>query len=430
MNQLVIDKLDHESIANTILQAAINTESTSSFALFGAWGRGKSDVLKRIDHNAKSKNEILAITVNPWESGHSDVLSCIATELARNCIGKFEPAELVRLVARITNVGIVFCDRVVARPFINKFGIDVEKTIEAVENEINDPLLKSSITSTPTELATNAIEKLCKRAFGDKKVLILIDELDRCPPSWRTALVESLYFLKKINYPLVLITAVERNSLIRAFSENNDDMGSLSSKVFDAIFELPDTDNPLALWAGSMLCEPDPVLGQSIVEYLASCKNRTPANEVEVSSLCRGICFSVETRTPRCVLRTIARLRSIALSKIDTSSLPLRSRNTLFAFAGSLAMKDRFPDLAGQVFDTLPVALNNFNGRGSNEIEKLYQAIDDVAEHFGTTQKQTVTDLFRPILFTNHDSHKLISITHEFANGLHCAKSFCASAYI
>lgn len=371
--------------------AIVNTEPPATFALFGSWGRGKTDVFNRVAEILSADQNCAVVWANPWASGHGDVLSCVAAAIAKNHVREWrDPRELARLLSRVAKVGAVFTSRVVARPLIEQFGIDIDGTVNAVREAAADDELKILLECTPTEIATKSISSICSRAFDGKRVVVLIDDLDRCPPSWQKAMIESLHFLKSIQYPISFVVAIDKDAVFtgaHSLGSSYGDLGALTCKVFDCVYELHDTGGSLVGWLTELLKVARSGAGVSVADQLAATHD-VRVEAVRVDSLALGLCGSRELRTPRGVERSFVRVRSLmATGFVTKSALDCTSHKDMFALGAVVAIRDRYPDLVRFVSSVLPGALERVrahSGPGANQqMRDVFEMISNltIAEH-------------------------------------------------
>ena len=196
----------------------------------GKYGSGKTTTLNFIKENNINLNTFSVIEYNAWENNLFDnPLIPILNEInqldskkrkfkntALKVIKKF-PKALFSTLANAHSVDLT--------AFLENE--DIFKEYKEYKKALND--------------YRNILSEYCKT----KKVLFLVDELDRCLPEYQIKVLETIYHL--LNIPnLVVLIALDREqlecSIKNYFGEENNTFGYLS-KFIDYQIDLPDDDN-------------------------------------------------------------------------------------------------------------------------------------------------------------------------------------------
>ncbi len=72
------DALGHEKLAGIVLDRRHRLDAGSAAALRGPWGRGKTDLLGRLQRRVdkgKGGRFVQAVAINPWRYGQPDLLT-------------------------------------------------------------------------------------------------------------------------------------------------------------------------------------------------------------------------------------------------------------------------------------------------------------------------------------------------------------------
>ncbi|MCC5822444.1 MAG: KAP family NTPase [Phycisphaerales bacterium] len=434
-SELVRDRLDHDHAASILVHAIEHSTPPATLALFGSWGRGKTDVLRRVEEKLITGDLAAVVWANPWQSGHGDALSCIAASIAKNHIVKWSPKELAHLMTRVGRAGAALTTRVIAYPFIESFGIDADATVSATIDAAEDKHLRPLLQSTPTELATNAIGEIAERAFDGKRLVVLVDDLDRCPPSWQRALVESLHFLKTVNYPLVFIVAIDKDSACSGASSitsSYGDLGSLTCKVFDCAFELHDTSHPLHDWLINSMSQKSQLLGKSVLDCFSMIAGIEPEH-VRIDRIASGACASRLLRTPRSIERTSSRLISMMATGLVTKEMiDCTNDKEMFSLGFMISIRDRYPDLVTYISTRLPNLMQNLENipRGTNRSlsDPLFHSLDNLpvqAHGRCLLDAMGVMNIKR----NSHSDHDILEI-REYGSSMERAAKICDRALL
>jgi len=254
------DCLGHDRVARSILDKVALLQPGSMIALQGPWGRGKTDVLWRVAIlSGAGKPEVpvtqKAIWINPWQYGTPDLLSPLVLALL-----KLVPEErrtrneaLWKAAESIIKAGVGF--GIKATSFVVPGG----KIFEAVASEAKD-LLSGLFEAQnldrdhkpdpdPVSEMGRRFDQLVKEVFAnngtdnESRLLICVDDLDRCLPHRQVALLEALHFLISAGAPATILVALDptlaRQSVIAHYGTRMFDPERYLDKMFDLRITLP-----------------------------------------------------------------------------------------------------------------------------------------------------------------------------------------------
>lgn len=197
-----IDILGRDEFINNC-QLLIDTVSQTTKSAFimidGEWGVGKTFVMNKLKNSLKKGYAI--IEYNCWENSYyndpleailSTMLDVIDKDKIWNDKNKRKFKELGNIVLKLLTLG----------------GIDILNTaIEQIPNT------NSNDDKNNYNLLTNIknVKEFLK--CNDKKIVILIDELDRCLPEYMIKTLERLYLLFKDAPNFVLVIANDKSKI-------------------------------------------------------------------------------------------------------------------------------------------------------------------------------------------------------------------------
>lgn len=192
------DRLGRESLADyltTFIETTIPAVNENSFvlALDSPWGTGKTSFIQMWRNKLEeSGNKYNFITYNAWENDDCESalipLICSFSQLDKDVDGDKNLSEVIIEALKIIlpRVGNLLLKRYM--------GIDIPSLEEAIKElrEINSPN-----TIYDNYKSTNAIKDKFRELIGectddDKKLIIFIDELDRCRPTFAIETLEAI----------------------------------------------------------------------------------------------------------------------------------------------------------------------------------------------------------------------------------------------
>ena len=287
------DYLHFSVISNTIAELIIESGNNPiSIGVSGSWGTGKSSMVKMIGRDLKEKDKekdkdkdleegahrYIFIEFNAWlYQGYEDAKSALLQAVSQKLADVMEARNIEKKDRPFWNKFISFTKRVnwfkVAKisiplfaglmPGFASFGViaDVISTLKnsKASNNIKENTDKLSddwenlITSfdgilkeAPTESVTQQIDKLRKEFEEileklDVKLVVLVDDLDRCLPETAIATLEAMRLLLFVERTAFIIAADEqmiRNG-VRAHFCNVDLSDDLVTSYFDKLIQVP-----------------------------------------------------------------------------------------------------------------------------------------------------------------------------------------------
>lgn len=223
-------------------------ESINSFAsiqIKASWGQGKSTFLEVLSKYLED-NDYCVLHYNAWENDYElDPFISLLSELlpqmktSMEVLGEKIMAATLGLVVA---VGITFIQK--------KLSIDQQEVFKEYKKYYKKFLKKDYLTS-PDESKEHSItkdfhsslEEYCKSLTpSKKKVIIIIDELDRCRPTYAIELLERVKHLFNV-YGMIFIFAVDHKQLsvsVKHAYGNDIDQDGYLRRFFDFELFLPE----------------------------------------------------------------------------------------------------------------------------------------------------------------------------------------------
>lgn len=257
------DWFEHERLADIFHRRAAQLSPGSTLALQGGWGVGKTDLLARIflkekfsrmDAAAANKNaeeeKLFPIWINPWKQSIPDVISPITSILIdRLDLGDDEKKQARNallsagavIVQKAVGAGLVATGNPIAGGAIMSIPslFNTYKKSSNISFEWNDPV--STLGETFKALVNKLISP--EESEHGNRLIICIDDLDRCPPNAQVQILESITFLAAAGAPVTIYVGLDpkivATSIMNRYRVNDFDAEQYLAKIFSTRFNLP-----------------------------------------------------------------------------------------------------------------------------------------------------------------------------------------------
>lgn len=270
-----------QAVADMIVESG---KSPISIGVSGSWGSGKSSMVKMIGQELKKRDEkgtsYIFLEFNAWlYQGYDDARTALLQSVQKKLSSEMEKRKipegdgawekLKKFTKRINWFQVSKLALPLLAGFIpgvNAVGAigglvtaisssidnkeETEKNSEAVNSALEKltPEVKELLTSEATKPATEQIEGL-RREFQelleklDVKLVVLVDDLDRCLPETAVSTLEAMRLLLFVNRTAFIIAADEqmiRNGVKAHFGDVELTEGLITS-YFDKLIQVPIT---------------------------------------------------------------------------------------------------------------------------------------------------------------------------------------------
>lgn len=246
------DLLDRKESAEILTRLVDNIEGPCVLTIDAPWGAGKTTFLKMWSRHLRN-NGFQVVEFNAWETDHAeDPFVAMASELEKglrefddgsftaNIENTMKAAKKVALraipgIIRIVTAGLLDVDQVIKKEAGKLLASYAENRLGRYkENQESIKEFRKRLQEMASSLAQST----------DHPLMVVIDELDRCRPSYAVALIEVAKHLFDADH-VVFVLAVNRTQLahsIRALYGNEFDATGYLRRFFDIDFRLPEPD--------------------------------------------------------------------------------------------------------------------------------------------------------------------------------------------
>lgn len=259
-NSLIDDKIGNKEYLSSLIRLISNIDDNEVICLDGDWGTGKTFLVKQLIYLVKHYNEEnnqeqlrifesekevltnicnnnLIFYYNAWENDdHSDVLESIIYNIL-NEYPKYKSEVSSRLDKGETIKEVLsILTKIVSNNFLN-IDLSAEK-IEKIKT-FND----LSVEINTYEERKSLFEKLLSKILNDKRMILVIDELDRCNPNFATKILEIIKHFYNLNNVTIIVVSnnKELQSTIKQQYGQNFNAYVYLNKFFDYTITMDNT---------------------------------------------------------------------------------------------------------------------------------------------------------------------------------------------
>ena len=215
-----------------------NLKKLGMIALYGEWGSGKSSVMKYLNKNL-DKKKFKGVFFEAWHHERDQNL----------------PASLLDAIADANgNSSLSAIDTItIGKKFFKSLGkglsldfgvlkVDAGKIVEATENEIKDDFNQLS-ERVKLQIFKEKLDEAIKALKGNSgKIIVFIDDLDRCEPENVLNLLSSIKLFFTYGEDVVFFIGADKSAISKAvFSKYGDAIKAdeYLEKIFDISFSMP-----------------------------------------------------------------------------------------------------------------------------------------------------------------------------------------------
>lgn len=359
--QLPSDRLGHARVASNTLRWVVNMPPGSVIAVQGSWGRGKTDVLARMMQLTRRDPPLPglpepAFWLNPWQYATPDLL----TPLVQAMLARAETREGVdvaklkavtgQLIQAGTSFGLKAAGSVLPGGELLKLAAPEAARLLASLTGPEAPAPGGDpVARMAANFRTLADALLPPEIAGvGGRIVVLVDDLDRCLPDRQVALLQALRFLISAGAPVSVVVALDpilaRQGVLAAYRSDAFDPDLYLDKMFDLRVNLGPIDGDAlnAQIAGLLertvvVSNQERPLGSLLARGWASLPIAAPS-ALGVQSL----------RNPRVVRRVFDKLKLLVVSgRLPNPEDPAVAKLML----QFLAISERWPQVRSALFE-------------------------------------------------------------------------------
>lgn len=257
---------DFNELSLVLTNVIKNSESRFTIGIYGEWGTGKTTLMELIEKKISDDQEpddktILTVRFNAWRYEREErlatiaMMNAIANAMIKNEEFKKGGSEIKEMVTGASKVAL---HALTTRFLYQSFG-EVRKKIFPKEKFLN-----SATGNTTYSDKMNAIfekmEEIMKNIKG-AKIVVLVDDLDRCLPMKALEVLESIKVFLDIE-GFVYVLGINHDTISNTIEHSHEGLSGKGSEYIKKIIQIPIT---LPAWEYNGLKD---VLVKSIIQKL------------------------------------------------------------------------------------------------------------------------------------------------------------------
>ena len=251
------DSLDRKASVEILARLIDSVDGPCVFGIDADWGNGKTTFLRML-HRHLASGSVPVVHFNAWESDYvSDPFTAIATELTDGLAAKADESDAKTKekidagFKQATKAVIKARWPAILRSLLAEVPV-AGKALEEIVDGFADSLVNDRISAyrearKSVAEFTGELEKMAQVVSGCREhplLVVMIDELDRCRPTYAVELLEVAKHLFSVN-GVVFVIAVNRTELahsVQALYGSAFDAKGYLGRFFDVDFHLPAPD--------------------------------------------------------------------------------------------------------------------------------------------------------------------------------------------
>ena len=355
-------KLERKQIGDGIASLIHSLDTGAVLSLEGAWGTGKTTFLKMLA--ASLRNNHAVVEFNAWESDHcQDPLVALLATLERQIDAETSGLQKFKKDAIDAGKGVLKALVPIATRALTA-GIVPDGVLGTAATDLNEKIgdqmvAEFEVQASAVETFKVELQELARNSTG--KLVVIVDELDRCRPTYAIEMLERIKHLFSVE-EVIFVLGIDRLQLgesIKAVYGSGFDSLEYLRRFVDLRMQLPEPDIKQFT---ELCCEQFGVLAHLKERGGYDYRDNPPNFAVEILASFLG-CLKVPLRT---VQQTIVELQLIfAVTPVNYSIFPVPTAALLAIRIVSEDLFDRF--LNGEL--TAPDLLETLRKRP--ELRKL-----------------------------------------------------------
>lgn len=243
------DEYKRKSIAVKLEQLLDTSLDISPVVIDGNWGTGKTEFsLKLKNYLSEKKDERIVIYIDAFKEDHcEDPLLSITAAIA-NVLPEAEKEALIKKAIPAIKFGIKTALKSgagwILRQEADKLAEEFQEAIKDASNAAIDGTIENLLSEhMEAENNIKALNDKLKELSAFKKIIVIIDELDRCRPTFAVQLIEKIkHIFEAPNVNFILVTNLSQlKAAINHVYGSSVDSQNYLDKFIKYVVRLPST---------------------------------------------------------------------------------------------------------------------------------------------------------------------------------------------
>jgi GTPase SAR1 family protein len=231
--------LDFEFYSNIINNIIVGSDPKFSIGIYGDWGTGKTTLMRLVERKLKN-NGILTVWFDAWRYEREDEF--VIVPLLKTIIHRIKDErtydELKPLLFRAT----IIIGKDILRKLAEKYVL-TDKGIDELEKEYFhkfEELERDTLYYDAINKINDKMQEILHKNNFSSKVVVFIDDLDRCTPTKVLEVFESIKVFLGIE-GFVYILGLSRTTVSKAIEKVYQDYGIMGDDYIKKIIQIPIT---------------------------------------------------------------------------------------------------------------------------------------------------------------------------------------------
>lgn len=326
------DLLDRKEKAEVLTSLVSNIDGPCTMAIDAAWGAGKTTFLKMWGQHLRNEG-FPVVEFNAWETDASgDPFVALTTEITEQLKTWTDSTVSSRLrqtqflakkVLRRVAPGAIRT----ASGLVPVVGSELGHVLSSFASEAMAGYFEERQSAAKFKLSLQELANSLRDSSGDKPTVVLIDELDRCRPSYAIELLETAKHIFGVDH-VVFVLAVNRAELahsVRVLYGDKFEAEGYLRRFFDIDFLLQVPDRKAFIQNTLTL--------NGVYEFLDSSPDKFAKSQVGLDTL--TIFLAQSDLTLRDIGQAIHRLTVVLLSLGKNARVYFRTLTVLAVFSAT-----------------------------------------------------------------------------------------------
>jgi hypothetical protein len=228
--------LDFDRYVGTVVRMVKGSEPNFSIGIYGEWGTGKTTLMRSIENRLKSDKNILTIWFNAWRYEREEQFALVS--LMKTIAYKMDEQPKYKNAKEVFYKSIVTAVKGLASKYVLS-----EKTVEELHQNLTSNMKalaeedKDTIYFHGLKQIEDAMNKVLEES-PESRIIIFIDDLDRCYPQKALEVFESIKVFLDIK-GFVYIIGLSHETIDKLITAEYEKSGITGKQYIKKIIQIP-----------------------------------------------------------------------------------------------------------------------------------------------------------------------------------------------